>query len=237
MRYVFSLLLVGLAAFLTGCSSIAGAIIGERSVASLFGLDNRVIVFSLSKKASSQLMLGDSSPAQITSAVVNVPLEVTFNDTSLNLPLGVVPRGASEELGMSPTVEMISISRAVAFPEQLGLTNPELDMTLVDGSGAPSVRQLLTAPGTNVTFNKATCGSSGIATVCQYQATQSELYFFKLSLEGEAFQTLFKDILQSGAKTNQAQGVITLGVSASGSVPLDSTFKLTLKTRNSKIRF
>ncbi len=240
MRHVYLFLFTSLLLLLTACSSIVGAIIGERPVNNLLGLNNREIIFSL---PSSQQTSAELSPAQDVSVPINVELgEIPFDDIGdLNFPLGAVPRAASEELGLSGTVTVTSASSEAAFPARLGLANPELDLTLRDGSGEPSVRQLLTSPGTSVTFNKSICEPTATGTVCSYQAAEPELYFFTLMLEGEDFNTVFNDILQAGEETNNANGVVTLTVSTSTEnlppVPLDSTFKLVLKTRNGKIRF
>lgn len=251
MKYLLLVSSFILLALLTACSSIIGAIIGERPVENLFGLDGREIVFrlpqsSLVKQSSRDFSLEETlSPMQDISIPINVDLDpIPFNDLGeLNFPLGAVPRAASEELGINGTVEVTSASLEAAFPQRLGLANPELDLTLADGSGTPSVRQQLQSPDVSVTFNKASCTANAGVTVCKYQADrpQEELFFFTLALEGQDFETVFNDILQAGAKTNNATGVITLVVSTSVEnvppVPLDSSFKLTLETRNGKIRF
>lgn len=241
----FLLLPIVLLAALTGCSSIVGAIIGERKVENLFGLDGREVIFSLPEGFGLREASGEIFPAQDLGGFINVELgEIPFNDLSeLNFPLGAIPKAASEELGIQGKLTVTSASASeTAFPSRLGLANPELDLTLTDGFGAPSVRQQLQSTGdVSVTFNKTTCQSTEAGTVCTYQAAESEYYFFTLALEGQDFETLFNDILQAGTSPNKASGVVTLSVSTSVEnlppVPLDSSFKLVLETRDGKIRF
>jgi hypothetical protein len=242
MRHIYLFLFIGLLLLLTACSSIVGAIIGEQPVTNLFGLNDREVIFDLS---GGQQTSEELSPAQDVSLLINVPLvDIPFNDIGdLNFPLGAVPKAASEELGISPVVEVTSASSEATFPTRLGLTNPELDLIMKDGSGTPSVRQRLKSPEITVTFNKSSCEVTDAGTVCNYQADkpQEELYFFTVLLEGQDFDTLFNDILQAGDKTNTASGVVTLRVSTSVEnippIPGDSSFKLILKTRNGKIDF
>lgn len=245
MRYIHLFLFIGLLLLLTACSSIVGAIIGERSVNNLFGLNDHEVIFSLPQTSWARKTSEELSPAQDISVPINVDLgDIPFNDLGeLNFPLGAAPKAASEELGISPVVQVTSASDETAFPARLGLANPELDLTIKDGSGAPSVRQLLSSPGTTVSFNKTTCAATEAGTVCDYVADkpQEELYFFTVAIRGEDFDILFNDILQAGAETNNASGVVTLVVSISVEkvppIPLDSSFKLILKTRNGKINF
>ncbi len=243
MRNVLLLLPLSLFVFLTACQSIVGAIIGERPVTNLFGLNDREITFGL---PGGQQPQGKVSPAQAAGILINVPLtDIPFSDIGdLSFPLGAVPKAASEKLGISPVIQVTSASSATAFPARLGLENSELDLTIRDGSGAPSVRQQLKAPeNTTVNFSKTACDITEAGTVCGYVAdkAQEELYFFTILLEGQDFDTLFNDILQAGDKTNNASGVVTLSVSTSlenlPPIPLDSSFKLTLETRNGKVRF
>jgi hypothetical protein len=239
------LTLLPFAAFLilTACSSVVGAILGEREVTNLFGLNDREIIFSLPGGSGVRQGAGELSPTQTISVPVSVPFQETFNDLGdINLPLGAVPRSASEELGISPVAEVSSTSPAEAFPQQLGFSEASLELTLLDGSGSPSVSQQLPAtPGQAFTFNKATCAVVEARTMCQYQATVPEIFLFTLEFEGETFDTLYNDILQSGSPTNQANGTVRLNVSTSlenfPPIPLDSTFTLVLKTRNGRIRF
>ena len=204
---------------------MVGAIIGERPVNNLFGLDGSTV--------------HNPVPVPVNVALPPIP----FNDLGdLNFPLGATPKAASEELGVNGTLTVRSASGGeAAFPARLGLANPELDLTLTDGSGAPSVRQQFQSEAVTVTFNKSNCEASETGTVCTYQAAEPEYYFFPLALEGQDFETLFNDILQAGATTNNATGTVTLVVSSSlenvPPVPLDSSFTLVLETRNGKIKF
>jgi hypothetical protein len=241
MRYIL-FLFIGLTILLTACSSIVGAIIGERPVNNLLGLDGQELTFALPQTVASQ-GLGEISPAQSQSIPINVDLPpFPINDLGdLNFPLGATPKSASEELGVNGTVTVTSASPEAAFPNTLGLANPELDISVTDDSGAPTVRQQFQAEDVSVTFSKTSCEVVTTTTVCTYQAPEAEYYFFALEFEGQAFETLFNDILQAGAPTNTASGVVTLFVSATGNsvvpIPLDSSFKLILETRNGKIDF
>jgi hypothetical protein len=235
--FASSVIVLGL---IVGCSSLVGAIIGEREVTNLFGLDGQEVTFNLPETFASQETL---SPTQFQNVPINIDLPpLPINDLGdLNFPLGATPKSASEELGVNGTLTVTSASSEAAFPESLSFANPELDLTITDDSGTPSVRQQFQSEAVSVTFNKASCQLVEAATVCTYQALEPEYYFFTLEFEGAAFETFFNDILQGGAATNTATGVVTLFVSATGNnlvpVPLDSSFKLILETRNGKIDF
>jgi hypothetical protein len=237
MKLVVSFLVAALL-FLTACSSIVGAIIGKRDVNNLLGLDGREVVFGLPATVGGQL-----SAAQIQDIPINVELaDIPINDLGdLNFPLGATPKSASEELGVNGTLTVTSASPETAFPNTLGLANPELDLSITDDFGAPTVRQKVQSEDVSVTFSKAGCQVVDVNTVCTYQAPEAEYYFFTLEFSGQEFETLFNEILQAGAPTNTASGVVTLFVSATGNnalpIPLDSSFKLTLETRNGKIDF
>jgi hypothetical protein len=228
---------------LTGCASIVGAIIGEREVNNLLGLDGKEVTFGLPETIGSQNDAGEVSPAQFQNIPINVELtDIPIDDLGdLNFPLGATPKSASEELGINGTVTVTSSSPESDFPETLGLANPELDLSVTDDSGAPSVRQQVQSKNVDITFSKTSCQVVEATTACTYQAPEAEYYFFTLSFEGQEFATLFNDILQGGAPTNTASGVVTLFVSATGNnpvpIPLDSSFKLILEMRNGKIDF
>ena len=239
MKRLFLLLIVS-TVLLTACSSVLGAIIGEQPVDNLFGLNDRVIEFELS--TTSEL-----APAQLPYDVtlpVSVPFETPVNDVGeLNLPLGVTPQSASEELGISPFIEFSSTAAEETFPTSLGLAEPSLELTFTDDSGSPSVQKSVAAtPGQTFTFNKISpCSVIENRTVCQYQATIEEVFFFTLEFEGEEFDTLFNDILQGDAATNTVTATLNANFSADLpnvlSLPTDGSVKLVLKSRNGKVRF
>jgi hypothetical protein len=242
MRAIAISLLIGLSVLMGGCSSIVEAIIGEQPVDNLFGLDGREIVFSIPQTSLVQESPEILSPAQLQDIPITVPLpSIAVNDLEdLNIPLGATPKSASEELGLNGTLTVTSASPETEFPETLGLKDPALELMLTDDSGAPSISQQLQGD-VEITFTKTTCESEGATTVCTYQAPEPEYYFLTLAFEGEDFETLFNDILQGGDPSNTVTGSLALLISATGSnlipVPLDSSFKLTLETRNGKIDF
>jgi hypothetical protein len=240
MKRLYLLLVIVLSSLLTACSGVIGAIIGEREVENLFGLNDRVVELPLSGS------LG-LAPAQVGPAIpvtISVPFEEPFNDIGeLNLPLGVAPRSASEEVGISPTIEFSSTSTEAAFPSSLGIANLSLILTFRDGSGSPIVQKRVEdTSGQTFTYNKVSpCEVTAERTVCQYRATVEEVYFFALEFEGEQFDTLFNDILQGGEATNYVAGnvrtTLSVGLPSTAAFPTDGIIKLVLKTRNGKVRF
>jgi hypothetical protein len=241
MRLSSLLLLVSLVLPLGACSSIVGAIIGKRDVNNLFGLDGKEIIFELPQSGGQNLT--PVTPTQLQNVPINVTLPpIPINDLDdLNFPLGAAPKSASEELGINGKVTITSASPETAFPETLVLANPELDLSITDDSGAPTVRQQFQSKDVTVRFSRTSCQAVEAKTVCTYQAPENEYYFFTLTFEGQAFETFFNDILQAGAATNTIRGIVTLFVSATGNniipIPLGSEFKLILETRNGKIDF
>lgn len=223
--------------FLLSSCNLIGNIIGERSVNNLYGLNNKVVEFALP----------DDLPSLKPQAFnFSFPIAVTFtfpfeDVENLNLPLGASPTSISEEIGLSPIIEVSSASSETLFPASLGIAEVSVDLTLTDGSGSPSVEKNLDATNQAFTFNKDTCTITEASTVCQYKATLDEIFFFALEFSGEDFQTLFKDVLQGGQATNQGSGVfgstVSIGLAGLNPIPLDSTFKLVIKTRNGKVSF
>jgi hypothetical protein len=240
MKRLLLLLSIGIILLLTACSSVLGAIIGEQPVDNLFGLNDRVVEFALpttSGFASAQIPYDLTLP-------ITTSFETPVNDIGeLNLPLGVAPRSASEELGISPVLELSSTSSEESFPTSLGIAEPSLELTFTDDSGAPSVQKSVAAtPGQTFTFNKVSpCAVRDGRTVCQYQATVEEVFFFTLEFEGQEFDTLFNEILQGGSETNTVSATFNADFSADLpnvlSLPADGNLKLVLKTRNGKVRF
>ncbi|MGL4608726.1 MAG: hypothetical protein ACRCYY_03430 [Trueperaceae bacterium] len=244
MNFFFPQVCLGLSVMtilLSGCSGVIGAIIGERDVENIYGLDNRVIRFNLLTTESGLSTLQ-------TLPDITVPITASFNTSTndiddLELPLGVAPKKVSEELGISPTVEMTSSSPESAFPPRLGIGEPSLDITFTDVSGAPSMQQAIASePGTAFTFDKVSpCSVTDGKTLCQYQATLEEVFFFTLEFEGENLDTLFNDILQAGDPKNNVTATlladVTLAIPETFSLPEDGEVKMTLKTRNGKVRF
>jgi hypothetical protein len=240
MKRLLLLLSIGLIVLLTACSGVLGAIIGERSVDNLFGLNDRVVEFALPTTSG-------LAPAQIPYELtlpVTASFETPVNDVGeLNLPLGVAPQSASEELGISPILEFSAASSEETFPTSLGIAEPSLELTFTDDSGTPSVQKSVAAtPGQTFTFNRVSpCVVSDGRTVCQYQATVEEVFFFTLEFEGEEFGTLFNEILQGGAETNTVAATFNADLSADLpdvlSLPTDGNLKVVLKTRNGKVRF
>jgi hypothetical protein len=235
------LLLLGLCLMLllTACSRVLGALIGEQPVDNLFGLNDRVVEFAL---PTSGFTTAQRQPD--FTVPISAPFEISVNDVGdLNLPLGVTPQAASEELGISPVIEFSSTASEEAFPTSLGIAEPSLELTFTDDSGSPSVQKSVSGiPGQAFTFNKVSpCTVSGDTTVCQYQATVEEVFFFTLEFEGEAFDTLFNEVLQGGAETNTVAAIFATDFSVDlpsiFSAPTDGTIKLVLKTRNGKVRF
>jgi hypothetical protein len=240
MKRLVLLLSGGLIALLTACSGILGAILGERSVNNLLGLNDRVVEFAL----SSTTVVRPAQTIQDITVPLAVPFQTTFNDVDeLNLPLGVAPVSASEEVGISPVIEFSSSAAEAAFPTRLDVAELGLVLTLRDGSGSPIVQKRIEdTSGQTFTFNKVSpCENVTGQTVCRYQATAEEVFFFALEFEGEQFDTLFHDILQGGEPTNNVAGNVRSTVSVflapTVSVPTDGVIKLVLKTRNGKVRF
>jgi hypothetical protein len=240
MKRLFLLGAVLLLPFLTACSGLLGAIIGEREVNNLYGLNDHVVELPLPSIPSGQI-----TPAQTgVSFPLSVPFETPVADVApLNLPLGVAPISASEEIGMSRVIEFSGVAPEGAFPSSLSLAEVSLVLTFRDGSGSPIVQKTLqdTARRT-YTFNKSSCQLSGDRTVCQYETTsQEDIFFFPLEFEGEEFDTLFNDILQGGEPVNNVAGNfrtrLSVSIPSSLAVPNNGVVKLTLKSRNGKVRF
>ncbi len=223
--------------FLLSSCNLIGNIIGERSVENLYGLNNKAVEFALP----------DDLPSLKPQAFnFSFPIAVTFTFPfedleNLNLPLGASPTSISEEIGLSPVIEVRSLESEALFPASLGIAGISVDLTLSDGSGSPSVQKNLDAGDQTFTFNKDTCTIVEASTLCQYKATVDEIFFFALEFSGQDFQTLFKDILQGGQNSNQGAGefksTISIGLSGLNPVPIDSTFKLVINTRNGKVSF
>jgi hypothetical protein len=238
MKRLSFVLAVVLVLSLSACSGIIGAIIGEREVENLYGLDGRVVELPLPDLPTlTTAQTGVSFP-------ISVPFETPVNDVPpLNLPLGVAPVSASEEIGMSRVIEVSAVAPEGAFPSSLSLAEVSLVLTFRDGSGSPIVQKSVQdTSGRTYTFNKANCQAANERTVCQYQtSSQEDIFFFALEFEGEEFDTLFNDILQGGDPVNNVAGNfrtrLSVGLPTTVATPSDGIVKLTLKSRDGKVRF
>lgn len=156
---------------------------------------------------------------------------------------GFTPLRLLERLGFE--TEMIAVSKAGQpedFPDTFTFSAPQLKVTIVDGSGAPSVTSDLSSKGTlELTFSNKKCTRDTTETLCTYKTTVSDAVL-DFEYAGADFRTFFNNILTDGASPNLLSATFTMtlrgtGGSLFGFPPSDTEARLVLKSRDGKLVF
>jgi hypothetical protein len=128
------------------------------------------------------------------------------------------------------------------FPDTFTFSAPQLQVTIVDGSGAPSVTSDLTSKGTlSVTFSNKQCERLTTETFCTYRTTSSDAAL-DLEYGGSDFRTFYNTILTTGESPNLLSSTFTITVTGTGGrllgfPPSDTEATLRLRSLDGKLVF
>ncbi|UCH27391.1 MAG: hypothetical protein JSV66_07070 [Trueperaceae bacterium] len=227
MKRVLSWSLLVAVSFLSACGLIA-SLIPDISVADLFGLDGVPVTLTASSSGS---LVGQQDTATVFGGVFDET--VPDVDTS-DFPIDVSPSGFSEDVLLGATVTMTSPSGSDAdFPDTLTVVSASLDVTLTDGSGAPSLPLAFESGTISLALNKdGAC--AGAPLVCTYTVSNTSIVLINIVVSGVNANTL-ETIFTEGGDPNTVSGsaAITLGTA----IPVDTQVGVTLQTSGGTISF
>ncbi len=189
--------------------------------------------------------VGETSSVTWQGGFKDLPI-VDETGTTTKIPefyRGLTPGRLLERLGFE--TEMIATSKAGQpedFPDTFTFSAPKLQVTIVDGSGAPTVTSDLTSKGTlEMTFSNKTCERLETETRCSYKTTFSDAAL-DLEYGGSDFRKFYNEILTAGESPNLLSATFTITVTGTGGrllgfPPSDTEARLVLKSADGKLVF
>ena len=227
MRYFLIVLLM----FLAACTKPSNEVAFDNP----FGLNGQALKLS---------RVGETTSVTWQGGFTDLPINDL--DTTTKIPefyRGFTPGRLLERLGFETIME--ATSEAVQpedFPDTFTFSAPQLQVTIVDGSGAPSVTSDLTSKGTlSVTFSNKQCERRTTETFCTYRTTSSEAAL-DLEYGGSDFRTFYNTILTTGESPNVLSSTFTMTVTGTGGrllgfPPSDTEATLKLRSLDGKLVF
>lgn len=218
----------GLALVLSACG-LVNSLIPDQSVTDPLGLNGTSVTMS----APSTPALG--AQLVVTTTTLSGAFNGSFGDfDASSIPSGVHPSGFAAPIDVAATAS-IATATPGSLPTSFSVTGVTLDLTVKDGSGAPSFT--LSPPfsntGTLLTFTQTACTASS----CDYSvAAGPDLgsALIALSLSSSDVATLWQ-IVTGGNATNTAQGSITVTVDQG--LPADSALTVQLVSPTGTLTF
>jgi hypothetical protein len=228
MRYI----VLGFVLFLVSC----GASSNQVDFDNPFGLSGQSLKLS---------RVGETSSVTWQGGFKDLPI-VDETGTTTKIPefyRGFTPGRLLEQLGFETIMEATSkAGQPEDFPDTFTFSAPKLKVTIVDGSGAPSVTSDLTSNGTlELTFSSKDCKRLETETFCTYKTTASDAVL-DLEYGGNDFRKFFNEILTAGASPNLLSAIFTMTVTGTGGrllgfPPSDTEARLVLKSLDGKLVF
>jgi hypothetical protein len=228
------ILMVALMSSLVACN-VSGTTSNQVDLDNPFGLKGQAIKLS---------RVGETTSVTWQGGFTDLPI-LDDLDTKTKIPelyRGFTPGRLLERLGFETIMEATSkAGQPQDFPDTFTFSAPKLQLTIKDGSGAPSVSPTLTSKGDlTVTFSNKTCERRAVDTFCTYSTTFSDA-FLDFEYGGPDFTKFYNDIWTAGSSPNTLSATFTLNVTGTGGLlgfpPSDTEATLKLRSLDGKLVF
>lgn len=242
-RVTFTASFVGLAFLLSAC---VGNLIGEQPAPDALGLDETSVTTSKS------VTVGGFTPQQADETFVG-DFDATFRDLDweaiqseapVTLP---APKTYTEAIGVESGATVYSATTE-ALPDTISITGVQLDFTVEDHDGEPSlVFQVGEEGNADITLTKGDCqpATGALGPNCAYEASGDIDSLLLLGIDGGSFTDLWTNVLinqdpadqAAAADQNTIDGSVTLYVETEAGTPNDTQIQMVLDTTNGSIDF
>jgi hypothetical protein len=205
------------------------------TLSNIFGLNGQIVT------------LGCTSPCtnlnEITFAGSFTDLPLNDLDTKTKIPefyQGILPLKILEHLGFETVMTATSkVGKPNDFPNTFTVKTSKLELSIVDGSGSPSLSKDFTSAGTLTTVytrRPEPCDETPEKTTCTYSTDFSEP-LLNLELKGTDILTFYNDIWTDGESPNPVSGKFSITFAGDKFPPSDTEVSYTLKSSDGQLEF
>jgi hypothetical protein len=181
--------------------------------------------------------------------------EITFAGSFTGLPLNdldpnsskipeiyqnIAPLKVLESLGFETVMTATSkVGKPNDFPNTFEVKTSKLELSIVNGSGSPSLNKNFTSSGTLTTVytrRPEPCQETLEKTTCTYETDVSEP-LLNLELSGADIATFYNKILTDGASPNPVSGSFNITFAGDKFPPSDTEVSYTLESSRGQLEF
>jgi hypothetical protein len=190
-----------------------------------------------------ELKLGCNSPCTDPTEIgFSAPFKFPFNDldTEAKIPdfyRGLAPLRILENLGLKTTMTATSETGDPSdFPKRFEVDTSKFSLTIVDGSGSPTVSQSFTSDGNLIIVYKLQNCVTDPITTCTYTTDYSDP-LLNLQIDGQTLRTFYNQIWTSGESPNDVIGNFSITFKGDKFPPSDTQVTYTLESSDGQLVF